>query len=103
MPPEFTGFPERYIALIIDDAPETLGLISQALETNGMTVLVARSGQEGLELSQRVRPDVILMDALMPGMTGFEACRKLKAPPYSDPTPVIFMTGLCEPEHILEG
>jgi DNA-binding NarL/FixJ family response regulator len=98
-----TMLPPRSIALVIDDAPETLGLISSALEENGMTVLVARSGPEGIELARRVRPDVILMDARMPGMDGFEACRILKSGPAADPTPVIFMTGLTEPEHILHG
>ncbi|TCO70077.1 DNA-binding response regulator [Rhodovulum euryhalinum] len=95
--------PARSIALVIDDAPETLGLISSALEENGMTVLVARSGIEGIELARRVRPDVILLDALMPGMDGFETCRILKGGPSPEPAPVIFMTGLTESEHILKG
>lgn len=103
MLPDISSLPDRSIALVIDDAPESLGLISQSLEEAGMTVLVARSGQEGIDLARRVKPDVILMDALMPGMTGFEACRILKSAPNPDPTPVIFMTGLTEPEHILEG
>ena len=93
----------RSIALVIDDAPETLSLISAALEDNGMTVLVARTGREGVDLARRVRPDVILMDAVMPGMDGFEACRILKAPPNPEPAPVIFMTGLTESENILKG
>lgn len=97
------ALPARSIALVIDDAPETLRLISAALEENGMTVLVARSGKEGIELAQRVRPDVILMDAIMPGMDGFETCRLLKSGPRPEPAPVIFMTGLSDSEHILEG
>lgn len=103
MPSDRTALPDRSIALVIDDQPDSLGLISSALEEAGMTVLVARSGSEGIDLARRVSPDVILMDAVMPGMTGFEACRVLKAPPNPDPTPVIFMTGLTEPEHIVEG
>ncbi|MBY6003710.1 response regulator [Salipiger bermudensis] len=94
---------DRSIALVIDDAPETLGLVSAALEDNGMTVLVARSGAEGQELARRVQPDVILMDAVMPGMDGFETCRRLKAAADPITAPVIFMTGLTEPEHILKG
>lgn len=93
----------RSIALVIDDAPETLGVVSQALERNGMTVLVARSGQEGLDLAGRVQPDVILLDANMPGLDGFETCRRLKSPPLSLSAPVIFMTGLTEPENTLRG
>lgn len=105
MPPEQypSAMPARSIALVIDDAPETLGLVSTALEENGMTVLVARSGPEGIDLARRVQPDVILMDAIMPGMTGFQACRALKSGPQPIAAPVIFMTGLTEPEHILEG
>lgn len=98
-----TALPARSIALVIDDAPETLGLVSAALEENGMTVLVARSGTEGIELARRVQPDVILMDALMPGISGFQACRALKSGPQPIAAPVIFMTGLTEPEHILDG
>jgi DNA-binding NarL/FixJ family response regulator len=93
----------RYIALVIDDAPDTLGLVSEALESNGITVLVARSGEEGLRLAQRVHPDVILLDAIMPEMDGFETCRLLKSPPISEPAPVIFMTGLTDAHHILAG
>lgn len=105
MPPETPAplLPARSIALVIDDAPDTLGLISSALEDNGMTVLVARSGAEGIELARRVRPDVILMDAVMPGMDGFETCRLLKSGPRPEPAPVIFMTGLSDSEHILKG
>lgn len=93
----------RSIALVIDDAPETLGLISNALEENGMTVLVARSGIEGIALTERVQPDVILLDAKMPGLDGFETCRRLKATPGAQDVPVIFMTGLSDSEHILRG
>lgn len=93
----------RFIALAIDDAPETLGLVSTAPEDNGMTVLVARSGEEGIALAQRVQPDVILMDAVMPGLDGFETCRRLKAAPASSSAPVIFMTGMSDSEHILRG
>ncbi len=97
------AFGTRAIALVIDDAPETLGVISEALEANGMTVLVARSGAEGIALTHRVQPDVILLDAQMPEMDGFETCRALKSSPGSTDAPVIFMTGLTDPEYILKG
>ncbi len=93
----------NYIVLVIDDAPETLGMVSDALEDEGMTVLVARSGQEGLKLAQRVNPDVILLDAVMPEMDGFETCRRLKATPTAQAAPVIFMTGLTDSAHLLTG
>lgn len=105
MHPDMTqlGTDRRTIALVVDDAPDTLGVVSAALEANGMTVLVARSGPEGIALAQRVQPDVILMDAMMPGMDGFETCRQLKFGAAAQSAPVIFMTGMSEPEHILQG
>lgn len=98
-----TGGNGRSIALVIDDAPETLGLVSNALEQNGMIVLVARSGEEGITLAQRVQPDVVLLDAMMPGMDGFETCKRLKAAPVSLTAPIVFMTGMTDPEHRLLG
>ncbi|SMX33222.1 response regulator transcription factor [Actibacterium lipolyticum] len=100
MPPDRT---QRSIALVVDDNPDTLGFISSALEENGMTVLIARDGHAALELAERVQPDVILMDAVMPVMDGFETCRRMKAMPDPIAAPILFMTGLTEPEHILNG
>ena len=91
------------IALVVDDDPATLDFVIAALEECGMTVLVARDGRSALTLAGRVSPDVILLDAMMPGLDGFETCRRLKAPPLAVDAPVIFMTGLTEPEHILQG
>ena len=82
----------RYIVLVIDDAPETLGMVSAALETEGMTVLVARSGEEGIALAQRVRPDVILLDAMMPEMDGIELLHNLRKLEAFKDTPTLFMT-----------
>ena len=60
------------IALVVDDNPESLGMVSAALEAEGMTVLVARDGHSAIQLTGRVQPDVILMDAMMPELDGFE-------------------------------
>ena len=91
------------IALVVDDNPEALGMVSTALEENGITVLVARDGETAIELAQRIQPDVILMDAIMPAPDGFETCRRLKLGNAPISTPIIFMTGLSEPEHIVRG
>lgn len=91
------------IALVVDDNPESLGMVSSALEDSGITVMVARSGQTALDLAARVEPDVILMDAVMPQLDGFETCRRLKFGGQVVHAPVIFMTGLTEPEHIIKG
>ncbi|GFE50675.1 DNA-binding response regulator [Roseobacter cerasinus] len=94
---------QNCIALVVDDNPEALGMVSTALERNGITVLVATDGQSAIDLTHRVRPDVILMDAVMPGLSGFETCRTLKSGPDAVMAPIIFMTGLSDQEHILEG
>ena len=92
----------RDIVLVVDDSPETLGMLTSALETAGLTVLVALDGHRALSLVERVTPDLILMDAVMPGLDGFETCRRMKQALRID-APVIFMTGLSETEHILHG
>jgi DNA-binding response OmpR family regulator/DNA-binding CsgD family transcriptional regulator len=93
----------RDIVLVVDDSPETLRLLTDALEEAGMTVLVAREGEHALSIVEKVVPDVILMDALMPGTDGFTTCRKLKQKPTLAHVPIIFMTGLTDTEHIIQG
>lgn len=93
----------RDIVLVVDDSPDTLGFLTQAIETTGATVLVALDGESALTLTEQITPDLILMDAMMPGIGGFEACRRLKAIEHLAQVPVIFMTGLSETEHILRG
>ena len=67
--------------LVVDDTPETLGFLTEALERAGHTALVATGGQQAVALVGRVTPDLILLDAMMPGIDGFETCRRLKAGP----------------------
>jgi DNA-binding response OmpR family regulator/DNA-binding CsgD family transcriptional regulator len=93
----------RNIVLVVDDSPETLRLLTDAIEAAGMTVLVAREGEHALSIVEKVMPDVILMDALMPGMDGFETCRRLKRNSTLAHVPVIFMTGLTETQDIVKG
>lgn len=91
------------VVLVVDDSPETLGMLTEALERAAWTVLVAPGGAEALRVVDRVTPDVVLMDAVMPGMDGFEACRRLKRRSDMAHVPVIFMTGLRETGHIVQG
>ncbi|SCW33669.1 response regulator transcription factor [Ancylobacter rudongensis] len=93
----------RDIVLVVDDSPETLSLLTDALEAAGATVLVATEGANALALVERITPDVVLMDAVMPGMDGFETCRRLKRNKSVAHVPVIFMTGLSETEQIVKG
>jgi len=93
----------RDTVLVVDDSPETLGFLTEAMEAEGVIVLVATSGRQALAIAGRITPDVVLMDAMMPEMDGFEACRQLKTMPALAHVPVIFMTGLTETEHIVRG
>ncbi len=94
---------QRDTVLVVDDSPETLGMITDALEGLGVTVLVARDGHRALALLEHVTPDIVLMDAVMPGMDGFETCLRIKRRPALAGIPVIFMTGLSETEHVVRG
>ncbi|WMS41383.1 response regulator transcription factor [Acuticoccus sp. MNP-M23] len=91
------------LVLVVDDAPDTLAMLIDTLEEAGLTVLVARDGSTAISLARRVEPDAILLDALMPGLDGFETCRRLKSGPDATSAPVIFMTGLSGTEHIVAG
>lgn len=91
------------IVLVVDDSPETLGFLTDAMEASGVTVLVARSGDTALGIARQVVPDIILMDAVMPGLDGFETCRRLKQLPEVAHVPIIFMTGLTETEHVVHA
>jgi DNA-binding NarL/FixJ family response regulator len=91
------------VILVVDDSPETLSLINDTLEEAGYNVLVALEGRQALTIARRIRPDMILLDALMPQMDGFETCRELKRIPSLSSIPVIFMTGLSDTRDIVQG
>ena len=93
----------RRVVLLIDDVPDTVRMIAEALDGAGFTVLVATDGASALKRVARVRPDAVLLDACMPGMDGFETCRQLKLVEGMQTVPVIFMTGLSETERIVEA
>lgn len=89
------------IVLIVDDIPENLALLHDALDETGYTVLVATNGESALQRARLSLPDVILLDALMPGIDGFEVARRLKADFATQHIPIVFMTGLTETEHVV--
>ncbi len=91
------------IVLVVDDSPDALSLINDALEAQGLDVLVALEGRQALTIARRIRPDVILLDAVMPVMDGFETCKQLKAQAELADIPVIFMTGLSATDDIVRG
>lgn len=99
----YSGIGARRVVLVVDDAVDTLHMLCDALASEGYTVIVAKDAMEALARFEISVPDGVLLDAVMPGINGFELCRQLKATPHWSHVPVIFMTGLSETEQILEG
>jgi two-component system sensor histidine kinase/response regulator len=82
--------------LIVDDTPANLGVLVETLGTAGYQLMVAEDGEEALAQTEQTQPDLILMDVMMPGIDGFETCRRLRARPSTRDVPVLFMTALNE-------
>ncbi|MBL0297979.1 MAG: response regulator transcription factor [Betaproteobacteria bacterium] len=89
------------LVLIVDDVPDNLAMLHDALDAAGYTVLVATEGASALQRAAQAEPDIVLLDAVMPGMDGFEVARRLKAGPETAHIPIVFMTGLTDTEHVL--
>lgn len=89
------------VVLIVDDVPDNLSLLHDALDEAGYTVLVATHGEAALQRATQAVPDIILLDAIMPGMDGFEVARRLKAQAETSHIPIVFMTGLTDTEHVV--
>jgi two-component system, cell cycle sensor histidine kinase and response regulator CckA len=82
--------------LIVDDTPTNLEILFDLLSNSGFTVLIAEDGESAIERAEYAPPDLILLDVLMPGIDGFETCRRLKANSVTKEIPIIFMTALSE-------
>jgi DNA-binding NarL/FixJ family response regulator len=93
----------RDTVLVVDDLPGTLGLLNEALEAAGYTVLLAQSAAFALSVIERITPDIVLIDAIMPETDGFELCRIMKRRSDLASVPIIFMTGLTASEHVVRG
>jgi DNA-binding response OmpR family regulator len=93
----------RDTVLVVDDTPETLGFLTDTLDLAGFTVLIAIDGESALRLVEQITPDLVLMDAVMPGLNGFDTCRRMKRNKMLTHLPVIFMTGLSDTENVIEG
>ncbi|NEX21323.1 response regulator transcription factor [Thiorhodococcus mannitoliphagus] len=95
--------PSSATILIIDDEPVQLRAIVAELSALGFETLIARDGADGLLKAERGRPDLILLDILMPGLDGYETCRRLKTAPTTQAIPVIFLSTLCDTAQKLKG
>ena len=89
--------------LLVDDDPSNLDILRQTLDGRGYKLLVATSGEDALRVAQRSRPSLVLLDVLMPGMDGYEACRRLKADPATADAAVIFLSALEDPRAKVRG
>ena len=89
--------------LIVDDFPTNLAVLRGALEPKGYEILAAKSGEAALKIAREVLPDLILLDVIMPGLNGFEVCRRLKADEATADIPIIFITAKDEVESVVEG
>lgn len=91
------------VVLVVDDSIDNIHMLNDALEDAKFTVLVALEGTQALTITKNIRPDIILLDAIMPNMDGFETCKRLKQNPQLADVPIIFMTGLSDTKHIVMG
>ncbi|MGK7929343.1 MAG: response regulator [Spirulina sp.] len=89
--------------LIVDDNPTNIKVLFDFLQENQFKVLVAKNGENTLAKLKVITPDLILLDVMMPGIDGFETCRRIKANPQTKDIPVIFMTALADTEHKVKG
>ncbi|MCU0541226.1 MAG: response regulator [Oscillatoriaceae cyanobacterium Prado104] len=89
--------------LIVDDTPNNIRVLFDVLDRAGFAISVVKSGEIALEKLDRIGPDLILLDVMMPGMDGFETCRRIKAQPENEDIPIIFMTALSETENKVSG
>ncbi len=94
---------EEQTILIVDDNATNIRVLTTLLEGQGFTTLIARNGTGALETANYAAPDLILLDVMMPGMDGFETCRRLKADVNTKDIPVIFMTALSHTENKVKG
>ena len=88
--------------LTIDDDITQLTMIQRTLAKSGYSVLIAENGPKGLEVALKEKPDLILLDVMMPGMHGVDVCRELKANPQTKDIPVIFLTSMDMPQDVIE-
>jgi CheY-like chemotaxis protein len=89
--------------LLVDDSATILMMQKMALKTTNYKVVTANNGEEGVAKALAERPDLILMDVIMPKMTGFEACRRLRQEEATKDTPIIMVTTRGEPVNVEEG
>jgi len=94
---------KKKMVLIVDDNPENRKILGSLLVQNGYEVGVSTDGFKALEFVEKIEPDLILLDVMMPGMSGYEVCEKLKSDVRKKHIPIIFLTAKAETEDIVKG
>jgi len=94
---------ENQRVLIVDDTPENLDVLGKTLRPEGYNLAVANSGEQALKTVIHFKPDLILLDVMMPGIDGYETCKKIKSMAAVSDIPIIFVTAKHEPEDIIHG
>src|SRR5262245_23809013 len=89
--------------LLVDDTPTNLQVLYQTLDGRGHELLIAQNGEEALELAREARPALILLDIMMPGIDGYETCRRLKSDPQTRDSAIIFMSALDDTSNKVRG
>jgi CheY-like chemotaxis protein len=89
--------------LVVDDEPSVIDVLTRFLRREGYNVSTASNGREALDKVQQEAPDLILLDVVMPIMDGFAACQRLKEDPQTALIPIVFLSGLDEPEYRTQG
>ncbi len=93
---------KKFTVLAIDDTAENLGLLESLLENQNYQVLVATNGQRGFDIVKQQRPDIILLDVMMPGWDGFETARRIKSIPELSHIPILFLSALDDPSYMVQ-
>ncbi|MBN2168911.1 MAG: response regulator [Actinobacteria bacterium] len=88
---------------IVDDDPEIVKVLRMVLETKGFQALGAFSGLNGLRMTKKELPDVVLLDIMMPDMDGFEVCRRIRLDPATKDIPVVLVSARTDLEHVEKG
>ena len=89
--------------LVVEDEPDVVDLLRYNLGKAGFQVLIAGTGDRGLDMARKMRPDIIVLDLMLPGMTGHEVCRALKADRDTEVIPIVMLTARGEPHERVKG
>lgn len=89
--------------LIVDDNPSNIRILFECLESEGFKIMVAQDGKDALEIAENIKPNIILLDIIMPDMNGYETCEALKKNEATKDIPIIFMTALTDTENKVQG